>query len=83
MSSGAYQLSDVTASKVIIICDQCSRRAVLTTSKLMAKHGGDIGLPELMQIEARSSCKGAGGFLGGCKARFSPETVASWLIRKG
>lgn len=83
MSSGAYQLSDVTAEKIVIVCDQCNRRAVLSTARLVVKHGGAIGLPELIQIEARSSCAGSGGVLGGCKARFSPETVASWLIRKG
>lgn len=81
MKYGAYQLSDVTAAKVVIECEQCGRKGSYATARLIEQHGADIGLPDLLGaiIEASGCSNHNPTTLHGCKARFARESVMGWI----
>ena len=64
--SGAYHLSDYPAGEpVVVTCRRCARRGTYDRDRLIAEHG-DVALPSLLTILARS-CTGRDGW-GGCAA---------------
>lgn len=76
--SGAYSLSNVHAPKLNIICDRCERHGSYAVSSLIAKYG-DIVLPEVLRLIAlEGKCPHVGDQFDGCKAKFSPESVATF-----
>lgn len=81
MKYGAYQLSDVTAAWVVIECPQCGRRGSYASARLIAEHGADIGLPDLLGaiIQASGCSSHNPTTLHGCKARFAQESVLGWV----
>ena len=85
MKYGAYQLSDVTIAKISVECSQCGRKGSYATARLIEQHGADIGMPDLLAriIEASGCSNHNPTTLHGCKARFSLESVQSWVtVRK-
>lgn len=82
-TAGSYRLSDVTIDRIVIECPACQRRGVFATARLVEQYGPDMALPDLktMLVECRNVVAAAG--LDGCKARYSAETVRSWLTGSG
>ena len=78
MPTGSYTLSDVKAERVVLECAQCNRRGSYSTERLIQQHGPDITLPDLKNMLVKCRTSEAAG-LEGCKARYSDETVRSWL----
>lgn len=80
--SGAYSLSNVHAPKLGIICDRCNRRGSYSVEALIAKHG-DIVLPALLRIiAAEGKCPNINSQMDGCKAKFSPESIATFSYER-
>ncbi|HEV7437049.1 MAG TPA: hypothetical protein VGO22_19625 [Pseudorhizobium sp.] len=77
-TSGSYLLSDVTADKVVIVCEQCQRRGEYATARLLEKHGPDIAMPDLKTHLVGTCGDSYSTNLVGCKARYAPETIASF-----
>jgi hypothetical protein len=52
MARDAITLSDVRSPTIEIVCQPCGRRGRYNVERLMAKHGADMRLPELLTILA-------------------------------
>lgn len=63
-------LLDVCGPTLTIVCEPCGRRGRYNVEKLIAKHGTDVRLPELLTIIA--ACQEARSFsiYDRCKARY-------------
>jgi hypothetical protein len=64
-----YTLSDYPHDVVEIECDKCGRHGRLRTAKLLAEHGPDIKLPDLLRKIAQ--CPKWGSMDDGCRAQYS------------
>lgn len=84
-TSGSYTLADVTIPKIEIVCDVCRRRGVYSTQRMLERFGPDIVLPELKtRLVSEGGCRDQSAHsLQGCKAKFSYDTVKSWLSEEG
>ncbi|HWS95283.1 MAG TPA: hypothetical protein VN620_02245 [Candidatus Methylomirabilis sp.] len=67
-----YTLSDYPHEAVKIECAKCDRHARLRTARLLAEHGPDIRLPDLLRAIAQ--CPNWGSMNDGCEARYSPSS---------
>jgi hypothetical protein len=52
MSSGAVPLADYPGELVVLACAKCGRRGEYAKARLVAVHGGAIGLPDLRALLA-------------------------------
>jgi hypothetical protein len=50
MPKDAFTLSDVR--EPTLVCEPCGRRGQYNVERLIAKHGGDVRMPELLQTLA-------------------------------
>ncbi len=70
MATGSLTLSEHPRELVQVVCDRCERKGRYRGARLIAKHGPDIRLPDLLR-EIAANCPKAGG-LGNdmCGARY-------------
>jgi hypothetical protein len=66
-----YTLSDYPHEMVEIECAKCGRHGRLRTARLLAEHGPDIKLPDLLGVIAQ--CPKWGSTDDGCLAHYSPS----------
>jgi hypothetical protein len=67
-----YTLTEYRHEMVEIECPKCGRHGRLQTDRLLAKHGSDIKMPDLLQaIPQRPKY---GSMTDGCWARYSPSS---------
>ena len=52
MPSDAITLADVREPTIEILCEPCRRRGRYNVERLIAKHGAEVRLPELLTILA-------------------------------
>jgi len=52
MPSDAITLADVREATIEILCEPCRRRGRYNVERLIAKHGAEVRLPELLTILA-------------------------------
>jgi hypothetical protein len=52
MPRDAVTLADVREPTIEIVCEPCGRRGRYNVERLIAKHGADMRLPELLTIIA-------------------------------
>jgi len=48
MPSGAIPLRDYPSDRVKVLCRPCGREGAYSLAGLMRRHGGDMGLPEVL-----------------------------------
>ena len=65
---GAYTLSDIVKTTVVIVCGKCSRRGVYNTDRLRERFG-DIPLPTLISTLS-ADCPGRRDVTPRCAAVF-------------
>ena len=66
----AITLADVREQSLELVCQPCGRRGSYNVERLIAKHGADVRLPDLLTILA--DCQKARSFsiYDRCKARY-------------
>jgi hypothetical protein len=64
-----YTLSDFSYEMIEIECAKCGRPGRLRTARLLAEHGPDIKLPDLLRVIAQ--CPRLGNFDNGCETCYS------------
>ena len=75
-----YTLASVRADKISIACEMCNRRGTYSVAGLAKKYGMDIMLPDLKdRIVEEAGCFRAGSITEPCGARYTPESIASWI----
>ncbi len=58
---GAVTLGDLTFDQLEVACSSCERRGSYPVAKLIARHGRDMGLPDLASVlSADCPRRGAG-----------------------
>ena len=67
-----YTLADYPHEMVEIECAKCGRHGRLRTARLLAEHGPDIKLPDLLRAIAQ--CQKWGSMNDGCEACYSPSS---------
>jgi len=67
-----HTLADYPHEMVEIECAKCGRHGRLRTSRLLAEHGPDIKLPDLLREIAQ--CPNWDNMNEGCQARYSPSS---------
>ena len=84
-SSGSYTLQHVTIDKIEIVCAVCQRRGVYSTQRLIERFGLERTLPDVKTVLVEEAgCRDQSAHsLQGCKARFSEESMMSWLSDEG
>jgi hypothetical protein len=68
----SYILSDYPHDVVEIECDKCGRHGRLRTAKLIAEHGPDTKLPDLLRTIAQ--CPKWGSMDDGCRAQYAASS---------
>lgn len=57
MPQGSYTLAQYPLDQVDVACETCGRKGRLSKARLMAKHGGEITLPDLREkIAIEAGC---------------------------
>ena len=72
-----YTLSDYPHETVEIECAKCGRHGRRRTSRLLAEHGPDIKLPDLLGVVAQ--CPRWGNMNDDCRAQYSPANQIDLL----
>ena len=67
-----YTLADYPHETVEIECAKCGRHGRLRTARLLAEHGPDIKLPDLLREIAQ--CPKWGNMNDSCEACYSPSS---------
>ena len=67
-----YTLADYPHETVEIECAKCERHGRLRTARLLAEHGPDIELPDLLRVIAQRPKWGS--MNDGCEAHYSPSS---------
>ena len=67
-----YTLADFPHATVEIECAKCGRHGRLRTARLLAEHGPDIKLPDLLRVIAQ--CPKWGSMNDPCEAGYSPSS---------
>ena len=67
-----YTLADYPHEMVEIECAKCGRHGRLRTARLLAEHGPDIKLPDLLREIAQ--CPKWGNMNDSCEACYSPSS---------
>ena len=67
-----YTLADYPHEMVEIECAKCGRHGRLRTERLLAEHGPDIKLPDLLGVIAQ--CPKWDNMNEGCEACYSPSS---------
>jgi hypothetical protein len=66
-----YTLADYPHDTVEIECEKCGRHGRLRTARLLAEHGPDIKLPDLLGVIAQ--CPKWDSMSDACEACYSPS----------
>jgi hypothetical protein len=67
---GAMTLYDVREPMIEIVCQPCGRRGSYSVERLIAAHGADIKLPELLTRLANCDKARSFSIYDRCKARY-------------
>jgi hypothetical protein len=67
----AITLADVRETTVEILCEPCGRRGRYSVERLIAKHGADIRLPDLLAALANCEKTRSFSIYDRCKVRFA------------
>jgi hypothetical protein len=67
-----YTLSDYQRDWAEIECDKCGRHGRLHTAKLLAEHGPDVKMPDLLRTIAR--CPKWGSMDDCCRAQYAASS---------
>ncbi len=59
MATGSLSLTEYPGDMVVVACDRCGRRGRLSKARLIADHGRDAALPDILRKIA--DCAKAGG----------------------
>jgi hypothetical protein len=70
MPRDAITLADVREPMIEIVCQPCGRRGSYNVERLIAAHGADIKLPELLTRLANCEKARAFSVYDRCKARY-------------
>tara|TARA_B100002003_G_scaffold214127_1_gene212213 strand:+ start:26 stop:244 length:219 start_codon:yes stop_codon:yes gene_type:complete len=60
MATGSLNLTEYPGDMVVVACDRCGRRGRLNKARLIASHGRDAALPDILREIA--DCAKASGF---------------------
>jgi hypothetical protein len=68
MATGSLSLNKYPGDMVVIACDRCGRRGRLSKARLIADHGRDAALPDILRkIADCAKASGLGNDLCGAK----------------
>jgi hypothetical protein len=73
MPAGAVTLSDISELTVEIVCELCGRRGRYNVERLIASHGDEAKLPDLLATFANCEKARSVSIHHRCKARYARD----------